>query len=100
MVRKMKWLAGLIIALSVVGTASAQPTSPPTADQMIEAAKKGDIAFVRAGLSAGFPVDTKTPWTLLGEACETTNYDLARMLVDEFHADVNEWYGYGRGASP
>jgi hypothetical protein len=81
-----KQIASLIIALLVPLAAIAQNTN----DEFFAAARKGDVAAVKAFLDKGTDVNAKTQYgaTALAYACDKGHVELVKLLVER-GADVN-----------
>jgi Ankyrin repeats (3 copies) len=84
-------VVGATLVLLIAGAGLAQSTAPgEKADQLAEAARKGDAAVVKKLLDEGVDVDTKFRYsaTALSYACDRGHLDVVKLLLDR-GADVN-----------
>jgi ankyrin repeat protein len=79
--------SGVLLLTLLISTASARQDQ---GEEFLAAARKGDIAAVKALLAKGVDVNTKSRYgaTALSFACDRENTELVRVLI-EHGADVN-----------
>jgi ankyrin repeat protein len=80
----MHWLT-VILVLIIFPLACVAETDETLSDQIIEAAKSGDVALVRKLLNEGAPVDARTsgPDTPLIEAAQEGHPEIVKLLLDK-----------------
>ena len=89
-------MKSLVLLAAVL--ALAQAPSPTRAEQLQDAAQKGDAAAVKRLLDSGVDVNTKFRYnaTALFFACDAGNIDVVKVLLDH-GADMNikdTFYGF------
>ena len=91
MVHTRRIVVSAMVVFLGAGAGLAQSTSPgEKADQLAEAARKGDAAVVKKLLDEGVDVNTKFRYnaTALSYACDRGHLDVVKLLLDR-GADVN-----------
>jgi ankyrin repeat protein len=86
----MRLIVGVIATVLFAAAAQAQSATSDKADQLSEAARKGDAAAVKKLLDEGVDVNTKFRYnrTALSFAADRGNVDVVKLLIDR-GADVN-----------
>jgi ankyrin repeat protein len=86
----MRLIVGVIATVLFAAAAHAQSATSDKADQLSEAARKGDAAAVKKLLDEGVDVNTKFRYnrTALSFAADRGNVDVVKLLIDR-GADVN-----------